>query len=241
MSYKDDNGLQQVLNSYIEGRCKLHYLPSVVFIFVHLASQLSSKAKHSSSYGILARPYQFKVLAMNHDIPTVAALILVPIAIAASAAFIALKASHFSKTFARALNRKFPRTTSQRRRRKLRRSNLTSSQTYADSWVDLESNAGDEPLRDTFINQSPIRRYQYTSSETACGIDTSGWHPNRNDRLTWSFVNPTSPIHHRSESSSVARPLPVVQRPDRLSEEDVDSLSLQTRVEEVRQRPSIDL
>jgi hypothetical protein len=51
---------------------------------------------------------------------------------------------------------KFPYKSSYKRR-KLRRSNLSSSQTYADSWTDLESNAGDDTRVDTFINQTPVR------------------------------------------------------------------------------------
>lgn len=210
--------------------------PSLISLIASRFLSISTTI-HPSSNGILARQHPFKVLAMNNDTPAVTALFLVPFLIAISAAFWALKISHLSKGIARALKRAFRSKlpSSARRSRKLRRSNLTSSQTYADSWVDLESNAPNDHHLETFINQSPVRKLQHSSSESGCGIDTSAWHPNRNARLTWSFVNPTSPTLRRSESSSVARPLPVAQRPERLSGEDVDSLFVLTKVEAAHQ------
>ncbi|KAG4429880.1 hypothetical protein IFR05_014637 [Cadophora sp. M221] len=75
----------------------------------------------------------------------IGALILVPIVIAASAAFIAIQASEFFKRAGRNIknfwNNSCPWSNNNQtiRRRKVRRSNLRSSQLYADSWIDLES------------------------------------------------------------------------------------------------------
>lgn len=171
---------------------------------------------------------------MSSDTSAVAALILVPIAIAASAAFLAVKISHLYKSARHVLSRSWPSARLSHKRHKLRRSNLRSSQTYADSWVDLESVAGDETRIDTFINQTPVRTNSRSTSGAQC-TDTVGrvWHPNRDARLTWSFANPSSP--HHFESLNVAKPLPVAQLPERLSTEDVEFLVAPTRVEVVHQ------
>lgn len=212
--------------------------------FVYFLRTPESKTSYQQNYysallDILARQYQFTVLAMSSDTPAIAALILVPIAIVASAAYVLLKLSQVYKGLVRACSRfwknKLSSTGNSRRGNKLRCSNLTSSQSYADSWLDLESNAGDETHRDTFINQSPIRANNNHRNENSFGIDTSIWHPNRSARLAWSFANPRSRSPNPFESSSVARPLPVVQRPERLSLEDVDSLFVLTKVEVVHQ------
>ncbi|KAG0649376.1 hypothetical protein D0Z07_4404 [Hyphodiscus hymeniophilus] len=97
---------------------------------------------------------------MSSDTPASAALILVPIAIVASAAVVALKTSHLYRRIRSSwvyFWRGSIATRSSSQRRKLRRSNLSSSQTYADSWLDLESNVGDptETRLDSFINQTP--------------------------------------------------------------------------------------
>jgi hypothetical protein len=176
---------------------------------------------------------------MSSDTPAVAALILVPIAIAGSAAYVALKTSHLYKRASRAFgclwNSRASSTRSHRQVRKLRRSNISSSQTYADSWLDLESIAGDETRIDTFINQTPCRANipgSGSAQESACRI----WHPNREARLAWSFANPRSLSPNPFESSNnVVRPLPVVQRPERLSTEDVEFLLAPKRVEEAHQ------
>jgi hypothetical protein len=178
--------------------------------------------------GIIACQHHFEVLAMSSDTPAAAALILVPIVIVASAAAVALKTSHLYKGISRILGRFWEKNFSKQphKRRKLRRSNLSSSQTYADSWLDLESNAGDEPRLDTFINQTPIRSNNASEPDTISRI----WHPNRDARLTWSFANP-----NHFESSSVVRPLPVAQPPERLSTEDVEHLMALKRVEAAHQ------
>ena len=72
-------------------------------------------------------------LTMSSDTPAVAALILVPIAIAGSAAYVALKTSHLYKRVSRAFgslwNHKGPSIRIHRQVHKLRRCDLSSSQT----------------------------------------------------------------------------------------------------------------
>ena len=171
---------------------------------------------------------------MNSNTSAIAALILVPIAIAASAAFLAIKTAHLCRSASRALKHWFSAAKPSQKRHSLRRSNLSSTQTYADSWVDLESVADNETRIDTFINQTPVRANSGSSSSAQCP-DTAGrvWHPNRDARLTWSFANPSSP--HHFASSNVAKPSPVAHLPERLSTEDVEFLLAPTRVEEVHQ------
>ncbi|KAI9054922.1 hypothetical protein LZ554_002065 [Drepanopeziza brunnea f. sp. 'monogermtubi'] len=96
----------------------------------------------------------------------IGALILVPIVIAVSAAFIAIKFSQACKRLGRHIknfwNESVPWSDTNKaiRRRKLRRSNLRSTQLYADSWVDLESIDSRQDYS-TFINQTrlPGRRF----------------------------------------------------------------------------------
>src|SRR5271170_3023893 len=74
---------------------------------------------------------------MTSNPGAIGALILVPIAIAGSVAFIAIKTTHFwHKTSVRCTAFfAWPRSN----RTKQRRSGLLTSQVYADSWCDLES------------------------------------------------------------------------------------------------------
>ncbi|EKD18649.1 uncharacterized protein L3040_002075 [Drepanopeziza brunnea f. sp. 'multigermtubi'] len=103
---------------------------------------------------------------MSSSNSAIGALILVPIVIAVSAAFIAIKFSHVCKRLGRHLknfwNESVPwsDTSKANRRRKLRRSNLRSTQLYADSWIDLESIDSREDYS-TFVNQTrpPGRRF----------------------------------------------------------------------------------
>jgi hypothetical protein len=149
----------------------------------------------------------------------IGALIIVPIVIAASAAYIALKTHSVFQTIARTLCRiweeKFP--WSHRKaieRRKQKRSDLSSTQVFADSWCDLESLHSpfkvSERSYSTFIGQSPSHRSLSEGDERAL-LETPKriWHPTRSDRLMWSFANPKSPNHNHFELSNVARPSPV--------------------------------
>lgn len=156
------------------------------------------------------------VFAMNSDTsPAVGALILVPIVIAASAAFIAVKTS---ETLQRAghycsklWNEHSPWSHTQKtqKRRKLRRSNLPSSQLYADSWCDLES--GDDDPRSTPFNGHDRTSKSYSEGykdniEIELETPSKVWHPTRSARLMWSFTNPRSLSPLRFELSSVAKP-----------------------------------
>ncbi|KAL2060923.1 hypothetical protein VTL71DRAFT_8975 [Oculimacula yallundae] len=171
---------------------------------------------------------------MNSNNHAIGALILVPIVIAASAAFIAIYASEFCKRAGRSIknfwNKSYPWSGIKKstRRRKLRRSNLPSSQLYADSWVDLESIDSREGYS-TFINQKSFSRHRSLSEgdkDDAFG-DTAKkiWHPSRSARLAWSFANPRSPSRNLFASSSVAKPSPIARRPERLSAEDAALLA----------------
>lgn len=187
---------------------------------------------------------------MNSNNSAIGALILVPIVIAASVAFIAIKASEFLKRAGRSIknfwNNNYPwsNTNQSVRRRKLRRSNLRSSQLYADSWIDLESVDSREGFS-TFINQQPSRRgksFSEGDKEEAFGDTTKRiWHPSRSARLAWSFANPRSPSRNHFESSSVVKPSPTARRPERLSAEDAALLAGHARARGVHRRASTDL
>jgi len=151
--------------------------------------------------------------------PAIGALIIVPIVIAASAAYIALKTHSVFQSIARTCCRIWEEKSpwSRRRaleRRKQKRSDFSSTQAFADSWCDLESlhsaHKTSEQSFSTFIGQSPSHRSLSEGDERAL-LDTPKliWHPTRSARLMWSFANPKSPDRNRFELSSVARPSPV--------------------------------
>lgn len=172
---------------------------------------------------------------MNSDTsPAIGALVLVPIVIAASAAFIAIKTSESAYRLGQYCSKfwnshsPWSKTQKTRKRRKLRRSNLPSSQTYADSWSDLESN-DDDPRYTSFIGQER-RTKSYSDGDkedTIEQVDTSRqiWHPSRSARLVWSFSNPRSLSPLRLELSNVVKPLQAARRPERLSDEDANHLA----------------
>jgi hypothetical protein len=162
---------------------------------------------------------------MSSTTKAVGALVLVPIAIAASAAFIAIKTTEGYKRLARYCSHIWLKSplnhTASRRRRKFYGSDFSSNQAYVDSWVDLESASIQDQI-DAFINQSTPRRYSSVSRDKFDESDSVRrvWHPPRNNRLAWSFADPKSRSLGRSGLSSVAKPLPVVHRPERSSTED---------------------
>jgi hypothetical protein len=221
--------------SLLKGKCQTRTSHGSLAFFTLSSFQLLIKTTPIAWY--LCTSTSVQILAMSSNTPAAAALILVPIAIVVAATFIALKTSDLNGGISRSCGafwrKAFPSNHSHRRR-KLRRSNLSSSQTYADSWLDLESDAGDENRVDNFVNQTSIRANTGYIEGTQ-GIDAASrvWHPSRYARLTWSFANPNSP--HHSVLSSVAKPLPAVPRPERLSVEDVESLLDPKRVEAARQ------
>lgn len=163
------------------------------------------------------------VFAMNNDTsPAIGALILVPIVIAASAAFIAIKTS---ETLQRAVHycsklwsehSPWSHTQKTQKRSKLRRSNLPSTQLYADSWCDLES--GDDDPRYTPFNGQDRRSKSYSEGdkdavEIELETPSKVWHPTRSARLMWSFTNPRSLSPLRFELSSVAKPSQAARPP----------------------------
>lgn len=148
---------------------------------------------------------------MTSNPGAVGALILVPIAIAGSVAFIAIKTTHFwYKTSIRcAAFFAWPRSN----RTKQRRSDLLTSQVYADSWYDLESTHSCEEGNQ--VQLSPTKNTL-----------TRIWHPHRSSRLTWSFgdsLKSRDPNHSES-SRSVQTPLPVLARPERSQYQEEDPL-----------------
>ena len=216
-------------------RPRYHIVPS--YFFANIAQFLA--CQHSS------------ILAMNSNNPSPAfgALILVPIVIAGSAAFLAIKAPEvYTKTAGlcirgwKSCTRVLPWTGS-KQSRKIRRSDSFSAQVYADSWVDLESNHSDRVFS-TFIGQSPVRKANSDGSkdESVRSNDTPRriWHPSRSTRLMWSFGNPRSQSPNPFESSNAVRPLPVARLPAR-GHEDVISPALPMRVREVRRMAQTDL
>ena len=177
---------------------------------------------------------------MSSNSLAIGALILIPIVIAASAAYIALK---FAEVFKRigcycrkSWDNYYPWSHCNKTRR--RRSDLSSNLYYADSWADLESVNSDRGYN-TFIGQSPRRKSVNSLSEGGgrSNDDSLGeiWHPTRSTRLMWSFTNPRSPNRRRSESSNVARPSPTARRAERLSADDAVLLASPMRAWERRQ------
>ena len=177
---------------------------------------------------------------MSSNNSAIGALILVPIFIAASAAYFALKAAELSESLARFVsntwNKHSPWSSRypSRRQRKLRRSNLRSSQHYSDSWLDLESIDSRQGYS-RFIGQNTHRSPPDGQQKAEVELGpTQIWHPSRSTRLAWSFMNPRSPSRSLFELSSVARPSPATRRPQRLSADDADLLARPSRVSGAR-------
>jgi hypothetical protein len=178
---------------------------------------------------------------MSSTTTEIGALVLVPIAIAASAAYIAIKTTEGYKRLSQYCSRIWRRSPfnqiENRRRRKLHGSDVSSHRAYADSWIDLESVRSRHEIS-TFINQSPAGRYESKSDSKGKSDESDTvrrvWHPPRNNRLMWSFADPKSLSLGRSGLSSVARPLPVVHRPERSSTDDGTFQAAMTRTGEAR-------
>ena len=167
----------------------------------------------------------------------IGALILVPIVIAASAAFIALKTTEVYKRTCRFCHKSSlpwltKRKSRGRRARRKGQSHLQSTQLYADSWCDLNSLRSGS-AHSVFIGQSRKQVHNSNVEDEELALEKSIWHPTRSARLLWSFSNPRSRSRNHFESSSVVRPLPVARIPERLSAEDASLLGRQMRVEEV--------
>lgn len=179
--------------------------------------------QQSSSY--LSNVSINSILAMTSYNPATGALVLVPIAIALSLAFIAVKTSHFSGKFAsfcrRVWGNRSPLSSAPRSRgRKLRRSNLSSVEVYGDSWCDLRSIDSREEL--PRFNKKEVRSASIHNLPAFTGhsdeLLDQIWHPSRSTRLSWAFTNRRSLSPHLFASSSVAKPSPVVH-PETRSED----------------------
>jgi hypothetical protein len=139
---------------------------------------------------------------MTNNPAAVGALILVPIVIAGSVAFIAIKATHFCHNAHKRCKKFFswPRV----ERTKQRHSDVSASRADADSWYDLESTISREEENQVQIS---------ATTDTVKRI----WHPHRSSRLTWSFGGSlvSRGLNHSESSRSVQTPLPVVACPER--------------------------
>jgi len=205
-----------------------HSTTQIISALVPFASQT-----HHNALPLLACQHYFN-LAMSSGSIAIGALVLVPIAIAVSAAFIALKCAEASKRIGRYIRRfwdsYYPWSRNNRTRR--RRSDLNLNQHYANSWADLESTNTKRGYA-TFIGQSPRHNSvkSHSKADAKSGDDIPGeiWHPTRSARLMWSFTNPRSPNHRRSGLSSVARPSPIARRAERLSADDAVHLASPTK------------
>ena len=165
---------------------------------------------------------------MNSSTSAIGALILVPIVIAASAAYIALKTTEFSECIVPLCRDLWddwcPWSDKRRRQRRRKRngSDPSFAQSYADSWYDLDSTHSREGFS-RFINQSPPRHLSGNKDQgIEDGTARKVWHPDRANRLTWSFTNPRSRSPNPFGSSNVVKPLPAALRPGRSSGENGD-------------------
>lgn len=205
--------------------------------------------QHHTHYSILACTIT-SILAMSSRNFAILGLVLVPIVIAVSAAYIALKCAELLKRIGRYIYRfwdayyPWSNTNIARRRRDRRRRDKQSDLSFsvpirADSWTDLESlstereyytSSGESPrhqsARPAFARTGGAKVYHNDPGQV--------WHPTRSARLMWSFTNPRSPSRARSESLSVARPSPAAHRPESLSGEDAALLANPTKVWEHR-------
>lgn len=143
--------------------------------------------------------------------PALGVLVIVPIVIALSAAYIALKTDrgfHFIANYCRRIWDKRPSWSHPRESQssKHKQSSLGSSQTFADSWCDLESVHSSKGYS-TFIGQYPSSKFPSEDERTSpFHTPRRIWHPTRSARLKWSFTNPRSSNRSPFELSNVAKP-----------------------------------
>lgn len=152
--------------------------------------------------------------------PAVGALILVPIIIAASAAFIALKASDYSQALGRFICKYWHNHSlwsdieKTCKRKRLKRPKAGSSgQLYADSWCDLESGSSEQETRyDQFIGQHPEGNLNLEVGNIITFADhRTLWHPSRASRLAWSFTDPLPLDQSHSKSPKLSKPSATAQ------------------------------
>jgi hypothetical protein len=144
---------------------------------------------HTVHYYILVSRHT-SILAMpRNNTSAINALVLVPIAIIILAIFLALKLSHLIKYVRRLSKTVWDNQNWQSRR--LRQSNIPSSQLHVRDWLDLESGAWSEAAfeLDTFIEQP---RKAYRHSDIKCPLDGTPdtlcrrWRRARSARPVWS-------------------------------------------------------
>ncbi|KAL3421134.1 hypothetical protein PVAG01_07579 [Phlyctema vagabunda] len=106
----------------------------------HLITLLNRYCKHQDTIIKLCQHQSIPAMNTNssNSSPVVGALVLIPIIIAASAAFIALKTTELGKKLIKFCSKNLSLPNFSRKARQQSRSNQ-SSETYADSWYDLES------------------------------------------------------------------------------------------------------
>ena len=148
----------------------------------------------------------------NSSNPALGVLVIIPIVIALSAAYIALKtnsgfhfiANHYRRIWDKRPSWSYPRDS----QRSKHTSSLASSQTFADSWCDLESVHSVSKKYSRFVGQYPSCKSPSEEDKRTSPIHTPRriWHPTRSARLTWSFTNPRSSNRHPFELSNVAKP-----------------------------------
>jgi hypothetical protein len=153
---------------------------------------------------------------MNAYPGLVGALILVPIAIAGGIAFIAVKIPDFWRkitTFFQAWS-----LCSRPKRKKINRSDLSTSQAYPDSWSDLESSRSlEHSILVPETRESPRRNIPLGDPPSRI------WHPSRSSRLTWSFGEDqrSQSLNPCESSKGVQRPLPVALHPEKARSQNV--------------------
>lgn len=181
-------------------------------------------------------------MSSNNTNPAIGALILVPIIIAVSAAFIAIKASDYSRALTGFVckswhtHRPWSEIEQSQKRHRPKRLNSHSSQSYAKSWCDLEVKSSEHETKyDSFIGQG-LNRGSIIEGKRGKPYDSrfKKWHPNPASHLAWTFVNFASQHPSHFESSNVARPSATALRPGRLSVEVEDSQAHQIRENGVR-------
>lgn len=159
----------------------------------------------------------------NNTSSAVGVLILIPIAIAGSAAFIAIKTTDFWKATIRRVQDTSPSLQwFSRQRRDRNRSDQSAS--YADSFFDLESVASHRSQYENWadhtrlLKSSPRSATQYSRAPQTFSKET--WHPRRQDRLQWSFANSQSLSPSHFAFSNVLIPSRTHPRPERSQSQD---------------------
>ncbi|CAD6505842.1 BgTH12-01329 [Blumeria graminis f. sp. triticale] len=171
-------------------------------------------------------------MSSNNINRTVGALILVPIIIAASAAFIAVKATDYIQVLTKYLSKSWKKnrlrtTIGKLSKKSHRRYKSRSIQTFADSWCDIESTcSGQGSVYNHFQGQEILERPHTLKS----GII---WHPSRASRLAWSFASPISLNHNLFGLSNVAKPSAIARRQEKVLMEDLALPTLSISVREV--------